>query len=88
MGFNKKKTRESLPNKYQTSNNPCDLIIIYSYWERRTNSLINTEMVLVSNKNATAKQKYEANREFEAADFDFDPWNIMNDSDENSFIPP
>ncbi len=45
-------------------------------------------MVLVSNKDATAKQKDEANRECEAADSDFEPDDIMNDSAKNLFIPP
>ena len=81
--------KRKLGNLFLTNTKRLIIHVILSlYWERRTNSLINTEMVLVSNKNVTAKQKYEANREFEAADFDFDPWNIMNDSDENSFIPP
>jgi len=76
-----KKIQESFPAYYQTTNNPC-MHIIYNRWIERTPTLLDTEVILVDNKNANAQAHwYDQNY-----DSDFDQLDVNNDLD--PFTPP
>ena len=74
---------ESFPTRYQTSNDPCDHII-YNQWIERTPALLDTEMILVNNKNAHAEDQWNLTN----YDTDFDDWipaSCVRDRQRNCF---